>query len=246
MVNDHGGVNGRKIDFISLDDASGVANAMDLTRQLVEQDGVLLIFSSIGTESNLAIRGYMNEKKVPQLFVESSSTAFDHPKLFPWTIGFFATYRAEGLAYAQYILQNKPDAKIAVLYANDNFGKGLLGGLRDGLGDRASQMIVQEAAYLASDLDARSANSRACMASGADVFLNFSLGEFTTRAIRTAYDMDWHPLQFIPNASLSVAAFLDPAGLEKSKGIISNARSKGWFAPGARKRSRRCRSSWTG
>ena len=151
MVNDRGGVNGRKINFISVDNGSDAAKSVALTRQLVEQNGVLLIFSSIGTDSNLAIRAYMNEKRVPQLFVESSSAVFDDPSHFPWTMGFFATYRTEGSAYAKYILQNKPGAKIAVLYANDDAGKEYLAGVRGGLGDKASAMIVKEASYQASD-----------------------------------------------------------------------------------------------
>jgi len=230
MVNDRGGVNGRKITFISVDNGSDAAKSVDLARQLVEQNGVLLIFSSLGTDGNLAIRAYMNEKKVPQLFVESSSAVFDDPAHFPWTMGFFATYRTEGLAYAKYILQNKPGAKIAVLYANNDVGKEYLAGVHDGLRDRASAMIVKEVSYQESDatLDSQMMTLKN---SGADVFLNLSVGADTTLAIRTAYDIDWHPLQFIPNASLSIAAFLDPAGLEKATGIIANARSKGWREP---------------
>jgi branched-chain amino acid transport system substrate-binding protein len=233
MVNDRGGINGHKINFISLDNGSDAAKSVDLARQLVEQDGVLLIFSSIGTDTNLAIRAYMNEKQVPQLFVESSSAVFDDPSHFPWTMGFFATYRTEGLAYAKYILQNRSGAKIAVLYANDDAGKEYLAGVRDGLGDKASAMIVKEAPYQASDATLDS-QIMALKDSGADVLLNLSVGAFATQAIRTAYDIDWHPLQFIPNASLSIAAFLDPAGLEKATGIISNARSKGWLEPQTR------------
>ena len=230
MVNDRGGVNGRKINFISVDNGSDTAKSVALARQLVEQNEVLLIFSSIGTDSNLAIRAYMNEKRVPQLFVESSSAVFDDPLHFPWTMGFFATYRTEGSAYAKYILQNKPGAKIAVLYANDDAGKEYLAGVHGGLGEKASAMIVKEVSYQVSDatLDSQIMTLKT---SGADVFLNLSVGAFTTQAIRAAYDINWHPLQFIPNASLSIAAFLDPAGLEKATGIIANARSKGWREP---------------
>lgn len=233
MVNDRGGINGRKINFITVDNGSDAAKSVDLARQLVEQDGVLLIFSSIGTDTNLAIRAYMNERKVPQLFVESSSAVFDDPSHFPWTMGFFATYRTEGLAYAKYILQSRPGAKIAVLYANDDAEKEYLAGVRDGLGGKASAMIVSEASYRASDATLDS-QIMALKSSGADVFLNLSVGAFATQAIRTAYDIGWRPLQFIPNASLSIAAFLDPAGLEKATGIISNARSKGWLEPQTR------------
>lgn len=224
MINDRGGVNGRKINFISLDNGSEVE---------VEKDQVLLIFSSIGTDSNLAIRAYLNEKKVPQLFVESSSSVFDDPSHFPWTMGFFASYRSEGAAYAKYILNNKPGSKIAVLYASDDTGKDYLAGVRAGLGEQGSAMIVKEVSYQVSDatLDPQIA---ALKNSGAEVFLNFSIGTFATQSVRVAYDANWHPLQFIPNASLSVAAFLDPAGLDKATGIISNARSKSWLDPQAR------------
>ena len=233
MINDRGGVSGRKINFISLDNGSEVAKTLDLAQQLVEKDQVLLIFSSIGTDSNLAIRAYLNEKKVPQLFVESSSSAFDDPSHFPWTMGFFASYRSEGAVYAKYILQNKPGAKIAVLYANDDTGKDYLAGVRAGFGGHESAMIVKEASYQVSDatLEPQIATLKN---SGADVFLNLSIGTFATQSIRAAYDANWHPLQFIPNASLSVAAFLDPAGLDKATGIISNARSKSWLDPQGR------------
>jgi branched-chain amino acid transport system substrate-binding protein len=227
MINDRGGINGRRIKFISVDLASGAGKPVDVARQLVEQDGVLLIFSSIGTEANLAIRAYMNEKKVPQLFIQSSSAVFDDPSHFPWTMGFFATYRTEGMVYAKYILQNKPAAKIAVLYANDDAGKEYLRGVHDGLGDMASTMIVKEVSYQDSDATI-DPQIMALKNSGADVFLNLSLGTFATRAIREAYDIDWRPLQFIPNASLSITAFIEPAGLAKATGIVSNARSRGW------------------
>jgi branched-chain amino acid transport system substrate-binding protein len=233
MINDHGGVNGRKINFISVDNGSDFGRSLELARKLVEQDGVFLIFSAIGTESNLAIRAYMNDKKIPQLFIQSSSSVFDDPSHFPWTMGFFATYRTEGSAYAKYILENKPAAKIAVLYANNDAGREYLAGVHDGLGDKATAMIVKESSYQDSDLNLDS-EIVALKNSGADVFLDLSLGMFATRAIRKAYDIDWHPLQFIPNASLSIAAFLDPAGVEKAAGIIANARSKGWLQPQAR------------
>ena len=229
MINERGGINGRRINFISVDNASEPSKSIDLARQLVEEDRVLLIFSSIGTESNLAIRGYMNENKVPQLFVQSSAAVLNDPSHFPWTMGFFASYRSEGLAYAKYILQNKPGAKIGVLYANDDAGKEYLEGVHDGLGDKTSALIVKEVSYQVADQTIEP-QIVALKDSGADVFLNFSIGPFATQAIRAAYDLGWHPLQFIPNASLSVAAFLEPAGLEKSAGTITNARSKGWLS----------------
>jgi branched-chain amino acid transport system substrate-binding protein len=233
MINDRGGVNGRKITFISVDNGSAAANSADLARRLVEHDGVLLIFGSLGTETNLAIRPYLNEQHVPQLFVDSSSAVFDDPVHFPWTMGFFASYRTEGLAYAKYILQTKPGARIAILYADDDAGKEYLAGVIDGLGPRSTTMIARQLSYRSADasLDAQ---LMALKDSGADVFLNFAVGPFATEAIRRAYDLDWHPLQFIANASLSMAAFLDLAGLPKAAGIITNARSKGWLEPQTR------------
>lgn len=233
MINDRGGIRGRKIQFISLDGASNSVNALPLAQKLVEEEKVLLIFSPIGTETNLAIRAYLNEKKVPQLFLQSSSAVFNDPSHFPWTMGFFATYKTEGAAYAKYIIQNRPNAKIGVLYANDDGGREYVEGFREGLGDRASRTIVREESYEVS-AQTIAPQISALKDSGADTFLNFSVGKFATEAIRAAYDMGWHPLQFIPNASLSIAAFLEPAGLEKSAGIISNARSKGWSTPDAR------------
>jgi ABC-type branched-subunit amino acid transport system substrate-binding protein len=232
MINDRGGINGRKINFVTLDSASEPSNALPLARKLVEEDKVLLIFSSIGTEGNLAIRDYLNQDKVPQLFTQSSSAAFNDPAHFPWTMGFFATYHDEGVAYAKYILSNKPSGKIAILYANDDAGEEYLQGVHDGLGDKVA-MIVKEVSYQVSgqNLEPQIA---ALKDSGADVFFNFAVGPFATKTIRAAYDLGWHPLQFIPNASLSIAAFLDPAGLEKSSGIICNARSKGWWSPRSR------------
>jgi branched-chain amino acid transport system substrate-binding protein len=227
MINDRGGVNGRKISFLSVQSSPDAPNSIDLARRLVEKEKVLLVFSTFGTEGNLAIRGYLNEQKVPQLFVQSSSAVFNDPSHFPWTMGFFATYRTEGLVYAKYIVQNKPQARIAVLYANDDAGREYLAGVYEGLGDKASQMIVKEVSYQASDQTLEPQIS-ALKDSGADVFLDLSVGTFATQAIATAYDLGWHPLQFIPNASLSVAASLEPAGLEKSTGIIANARSRSW------------------
>ncbi len=227
MINDRGGVNGRMIKFISLDNGCDNQKSLDLAKQLAEQDGVLLLFSVLGTEPNLAIRSYMNEKQVPQLFLESSFAVFDDPSHFPWTMGFFATHRTEGRAYGKYILQNKPAGKIAVLSVDDDTGREFGAGLRDGLGGKASSMIVKEATYEdgASNLDTQ---LHALKDSGADVFLNFTIGQFATMAIRKAFDLDWHSLQFIPNASISIAAFLEPAGLTQATNIISNAHSKGW------------------
>jgi branched-chain amino acid transport system substrate-binding protein len=233
MINDKGGVNGRMINFISRDSESSPANIADLARRQVEEDHVLLIFSTFGTEGNLAMRQWMNDHKVPQILLDSASAKFDDPAHFPWTMGFFTTFRQEGRAYAKYVMQEKPGAKIAILYQNDETGREYLEGVHSYLGDRAARTIVKEIPYNVQDpsIEPRVGELKD---SGADVFLNFSVGVFTTRTIRAAYDMDWRPMQFIPNASLSVAAFIEPAGLEKAKGIICNARSKGWWGSAAR------------
>jgi branched-chain amino acid transport system substrate-binding protein len=230
MVNERGGVNGRKITFVSVDNGSEATRSLELARKLVNEDKVLLIFGAMGTETNLAIRGFMNENKVPQLFLDSSSSVFNDPVDFPWTMGFYATLRTEGSVYANYVLQNNQNAKIAVLYADDDAGKEYLAGVHDVLGTRAATMIVKELPYEISSPEIEALVGQ-LKDSGADVFFNFCTGAFATRAIRAAYDAGWKPMQFIPNASLSVAAFLEPAGLEKASGVISNARSKGWLRP---------------
>jgi branched-chain amino acid transport system substrate-binding protein len=202
-----------------------------LAHQLVEQDQVLATVGIWGTPANMAIRAYMNQNKVPQLFVAATDSAFDDPSHFPWTMGFQASRRTEGLVYARYVLRNKPGAKIAILYARDSTGEEWLQGIHDGLGGKAPAMIVKEAAFEYSDPEALDAQIVVLKNSGADVFMNLAVGRLATRAIRQAYDIGWHPLQFIPNASLSVAAFLEPAGLRKASGIITNARSKSWLKP---------------
>src|SRR5450432_4054310 len=230
MINDRGGINGRKIVLVSVDDGSDPSNARRLAQQLIEQDGVLLLFSTLGS-SGLAIRSYVNDQKVPQLFVQGNSSAFEDPAHFPWTMGFFASFRTEAQAYAKYIRQTQPNAKIGVLYVNDDTGNDYLTGLRDGLGEKASAMIVKEAVFKYSDPSTLDKQIEALRDSGANVFINVAIGSFATQAIRKAFDIGWHPTQFIPNGTLSVGAFLDPAGLEKATGIISNARTKDLSAP---------------
>ena len=231
MINDRGGVNGRKINFVRVDSGSDARKSVELARKLVEQDEVLLTVSTWGASANRAIRPYMNEKKVPQLFVASGAATFDDPSHFPWTMGFQANYRTEGSVYAKYILHTMPDAKIAVLYSNDEEGKEWLLGVHDSLGEKASTMIVKEVSFEYTDPTRIDSRIVTLKSSGADVFINLAVGKFATQAIRKAYDIGWHPLQFIPNASISIAAFLDPAGLKKAVGVISNARSKGWSSP---------------
>jgi len=231
MINDRGGVNGRKINFVSVDNGTNFRGSLDLARKLVEEDKVLLLFGNFGYATNLAIRGYLNENKIPQLFLATNDSTFDDPAHFPWTMGFGASKRIEGIVYAKYILQNKPEAKIAVLYPSDESGQDWLEGIHEGLGEKSSKLIVKEVSFSYIDpagLDSRIAELKD---SGADVFLNMSVGKYATLAIRKAYDMGWRPLEFLPNASLSIAAFLEPAGLEKAVGIMTNARSKGWASP---------------
>jgi len=234
MINDRGGVNGRKIQFISIDSESDWRKAPGQARSLIDQDRVLLLFSNFGYPGNKAIRAYMNEQKIPQLFLASNDSTFDDPAQFPWTMGFAASKRTESLVYAKYILSEKPHAKIAVLYPEDPSGDEWRTALHDGLGENASAMIVSEISFSYSDSSTIDSAVKELKDSGADTFFNFTVGKFTTEAIRKAYDIDWHPIQFIPNASLSVAAFLDPAGMQKSIGIITNARSKGWTSERAK------------
>jgi branched-chain amino acid transport system substrate-binding protein len=234
MINDRGGINGRKINFVTLDSQSDYRNARDLARKLVEQERVLLTISIWGTPSNKEIRPYMNEKKVPQLFVAANDNEFNDPSHFPWTMGFTPSNRVEGAAYAKYILQIKPDAKVAVLYSNDDQGREWLRGIHDVLGEKSLPPPVKEIAFDYSDTGGLESPVTALKDSGANVFLNMLVGRFATEAIRKAYDIGWHPLQFIPNADISISAFIEPAGLQKSVGIITNARSKDWLLPESR------------
>ena len=220
MINEQGGVNGRKINFISLDDGYSPPKAVEQTRKLVEQDEVLLIFSSLGTPSNSAIHKYMNAKKVPQLFISTGATKWGDPKNFPWTMGWQPNYQSEARIYGQYLLENKPDAKIGVLFQNDDYGKDYLKGLKDALGDKAAKMIVMEASYEVSDPTVDS-QIVALKGSGADTLMTFATPKFAAQTIRKTFDIGWKPLHFLNNVSASVAAVLGPAGLDKSKDIIT-------------------------
>ena len=220
-INDEGGVNGRKIDFVSVDDGYSPPKAVEMTRRLIEQDQVLLIFNSLGTPSNSAIHKYMNAKKVPQLFVASGASKWGDPKHFPWTMGGQPNYRTEGRIYAQHILKTKSNARIAVLYQNDDYGKDYLKGFRDGLGEKAKQLVA-EISYEVSDptVDSQIVQLEA---SGADVFFIITTPKFAAMAIRKAYDIGWHPVQYLNAVSSSVGSVLTPAGLEKSVGLITAA-----------------------
>ena len=220
MINDQGGINGRKVNFISRDDAYSPPKTVEQIRQLVEQDQVLAIFNTLGTPPNSAIRQYMNDDKVPQLFVATGANKWNDPKHYPWTIGFQPSYQIEARIYAHFILKHIPDAKIAVLYQNDDYGKDYLIGLREGLGDKADKMIVATQTYETTDATVNS-QIEALQASGANVLLTAAINKFASQAIRKVYDIGWKPTHFLNNVSLSVKAVMQPAGLEKGIGIIS-------------------------
>ncbi len=221
-INAEGGINGRKINFISYDDGYSPPKTVEQARKLVESDEVLLIFQSLGTANNAAIQRYMNAKKVPQLMVATGATRFgDNPKASPWTMGWQPNYQSEGRIYAKYILNEKPSAKIGVLYQNDDFGKDLLKGLKDGLGDKAG-LIVAEASYEVTEptVDSQMVKLKA---SGADVFVNITTPKFAAQAIRKAAEIGWQPLHIVNNVANSVGSVLKPAGLENARGIVSTA-----------------------
>jgi branched-chain amino acid transport system substrate-binding protein len=220
-VNAEGGINGRKIKYISLDDGYSPPRAVEDARRLVEQEQVLLIFQSLGTPSNSAIHQYMNDKKVPQLFVATGATKWNDPKHFPWTMGWQPSYQAEARIYSKYILQNIKDAKIAVLYQNDDYGKDYLQGLKDGLGAQYGKLVVAEKSYETSDPTVDS-QVVALKNSGANVFINITTPKFASQAIRKVYDIGWKPIHFLNNVSTSVSSVLKPAGLEKAVGVISS------------------------
>lgn len=220
MINDHGGVNGRKIHFISLDDGYSPPKTFEQTRKLVEEEHVLLIFGTVGTPTNMAIRKYLNIKKVPQLFISSGASGFGDPQNYPWTMGFQPNYRSEGAIYGRYILDTIKNAKLAILYQNDDFGKDYLSGIKLGLGNEASKLIVQTASYEVSEPTVDS-QVIALHGSSANVFLNASTPKFSAQAIRQAYDIGWHPTQFLDNLSTSISSTLVQAGVKKAVGIIS-------------------------
>ncbi|RZN03234.1 branched-chain amino acid ABC transporter substrate-binding protein [Bradyrhizobium genosp. SA-3] len=223
-INAEGGINGRKIKFISYDDAYSPPKTVEQARKLVENDGVLLIFGSLGTSTNSAIRKYMNEKKVPQLFVASGASKWNDPKQYPWTMGWQPSYVSEARIYAKYIMKEKPDGKIGVLYQNDDFGKDYLKGLRDGLGSKAS-MIVLEEAYDTSE-PAIDEHVVKLKAAGADIFISITSPKFAAQGIKKAAEINWHPMHIISNVSASVGGVIEPAGLEISQGILSASYTK--------------------
>jgi ABC-type branched-subunit amino acid transport system substrate-binding protein len=222
MINDAGGINGRKINFISYDDGYSPPKTVEQARKLVESDEVLLIFNPLGTPPNSAIHKYMNAKKVPQLFVATGATKWNDPKDFPWTMGWQPSYQSEARIYAKYILREKPNAKIAVLYQNDDYGKDYLKGLKDGLGAKAASMIIAEESYETTEptIDNHIVKLKA---SGADVFVDIGTPKFAAQAIKKVAEIEWKALHILNNVSASVGSVIKPAGYNNSQGIISAA-----------------------
>jgi branched-chain amino acid transport system substrate-binding protein len=220
MINDQGGVNGRKINLIQYDDAYSPPKAVEQVRKLVEDDEVLLTFQIIGTPSNAAVQKYLNAKKMPQLFAATGASKFTDPKNFPWTLGFNPNYFVEGRIYGQYILKEHADAKVGVLYQNDDLGKDYLNGIKAGLGDKAAKMIVAEASYEVSDptIDSQVLKIKDA---GADLFFSASTPKQAAQAIKKIAELGWHPIHIVDINATSVGAVLQPAGLDASKGLIS-------------------------
>ncbi|MBI3370585.1 MAG: ABC transporter substrate-binding protein [Betaproteobacteria bacterium] len=218
-INDEGGINGRKINFISVDDGYSPPKTVEMARKLVEQDEVLVLFQPLGTPPNSAIHKYMNAKKVPQLFVATGATKWNDPMNFPWTMGWQPNYQTEGMIYAQHILKTRPNAKIGILYQNDDYGKDYVKGFKDGLGAKAS-MIVKEVSYEVADPTVDSQIVQ-LQSAGADTLFNVTTPKFAAQAIRKAYDIGWNPLHYLNQVSASVGSVLTPAGLDKSVGLIS-------------------------
>jgi len=221
-INAEGGINGRKINFVSYDDAYSPPKAVEQARKLVESDEVLFVFNSLGTPSNSAIQKYMNAKKTPQLFVATGATKWNDPQNFPWTMGWQPSYQSESRIYAKYLLKEKPDAKVAVLYQNDDYGKDYLKGLKDGLGAKAASMIIAEESYETTEpsIDNHIVKLKA---TGADVFVNITTPKFAAQAIKKIAEIEWKPVHILNNVAASVGSVIKPAGFENSQGIISAA-----------------------
>jgi branched-chain amino acid transport system substrate-binding protein len=220
-INAEGGINGRKITFVSYDDAYSPPKTVEQARKLVESDEVLIVFNPLGTPPNSAIQKYMNQKKVPQLFVATGATKWNDPREFPWTMGWQPNYQSESRIYAQYILKEKPDAKIAILYQNDDYGKDYVKGLKDGLGAKAASMIIVEESYEVTQPTIDS-NIVKLKSLDADVFFNVTTPKFAAQAIKKMAEIQWKPLHFLNNVSASIGSVMKPAGFENSQGIISS------------------------
>src|SRR5947209_1881862 len=222
MINDQGGINGRKINFISYDDAYSPPKTVEQTRKLVESDEVFIDFAPLGTASNAAIQKYLNQKKVPHLFVGSGASRWGDPEHFPWTIGLQPSYRSEARIYATYILKNFPGKTIGILYQNDDFGKDYLVGLKDVLGDQYAKLVISEMAFEVS-MPTVDSQVVAIRTANPDIFLNIGTPKFAAQAIKKVAEMNWHPIQIMTNVSISPAQTLKPAGVENATGILSSA-----------------------
>jgi branched-chain amino acid transport system substrate-binding protein len=224
MINAEGGINGRKINFVSYDDGYSPPKAVEQARKLVESDEVLLVFNPLGTPSNTAIQKYLNAKKVPQLFVATGATKWNDPKNFPWTMGWQPSYQSEARIYAKYLIKEKPNAKIAILFQNDDFGKDYLKGLKDGLGAKGS-MIIAEESYETTEptIDSHIVKLKS---TGADTFISITTPKFAAQAIKKLAEIEWKPLHIVSNVSASVGGVMKPAGFENAQGILSAAYAK--------------------
>jgi len=225
MINDRGGINGRKIRLISLDDGFSPPKTVEQTRRLIEEEQVLMIFGSLGTAPNSAIMRYLNNRKVPHIFLATAAAKFYDPKNFPWSMGILFNYQQEAALYARYLLNAKPDAKVAILFQNDDFGKDFVKGFKAGLGERATKLVVAEASYEVTDpsIDSQIVTLQS---SGADALLDATTSKFAAQAVRKIWDMGWRPMHFLTFPSSSVANVLTPAGVEKSVGILSASSGK--------------------
>ena len=225
MINDKGGINGRKINFVTYDDGYSPPKAVEQVRKLVESDEVLVVFNPLGTPSNTAIQKYLNSKKVPQLFVATGATKWNDPKNFPWTIGWQPSYQSEAQIYAKWLMKEKPDAKIAILYQNDDFGKDYLKGTKDGFGAKASSTIIMEESYEVSEpsIDGHIVKIKAA---NPDVLLIYTTPKFGAQTIKKTAELGWKPLQIITNVSASVGSVMKPAGFEASQDVLSAAYAK--------------------
>jgi branched-chain amino acid transport system substrate-binding protein len=219
-INEEGGINGRKISYVTLDDGYSPPKTVEMVRRLVEQEQVAFVFQTLGTPTNSAIHKYMHQQKVPHLFVATGATKWNDPKGFPWTMGWQPNYQTEGRIYARYVLKNVPDAKIGILYQNDDYGKDYVKGLKDGLGEAAKKLVVLEQTYETTDpsIDSQIVNLKN---SGANVFYNVTIPKFAVQAIKKAHDLNWKPLHLLNNVSSSLGTVLKPAGLDASRGLIT-------------------------
>lgn len=220
MINEQGGINGRKINFISYDDAYSPPKTVEQVRKLVESDEVLLLFNPLGAPTQFAVQKYLNAKKVPQLFVASGSSKLNNAREFPWTMGFQPSYRVEARTFAKYILKTKPDAKVAVFYANDDFGKDYVLGMKDVLGDKYTKMIIAEESYETSEpsIDTHIIKLKA---TGANVLVNASSPKFAAQAIKKMAEIEWKPMHLLSDVSISIGSVMKPAGLDASEGVLS-------------------------